>query len=135
MVSPRESLRIVIAASEAVLDGKADVVVDGTGVPAVIEKAFALAGPRGRCVGVGVMHFERKLALNTLPLHFGKTLTGSHGGNSQPVEDIPRYLRMMQDKRFDPRGFVSHRLPLEKINDGIDRMRSGEVIHAMVHFG
>ena len=122
------------AAAEAILGGKADVVVDGTGVPAVLESAFALAGPRGRCVGVGVMHHERRITLNTLPLHFGKVLTGSQGGDSRPAEDIPRYLRMMREGRFDPRGFVSHRLPLQQINDGIDRMRSGEVIHALVHF-
>ena len=121
-------------AAEAVLGGKADVVVDGTGVPSVLAQAFALAGPLGRCIGVGVMHHERQLTLNTLPLHMGKVLRGSHGGESQPAEDVPRYLRMMRDGRFDPRGFVSHRLPLEQINDGIDRMRSGEVIHAMVHF-
>jgi S-(hydroxymethyl)glutathione dehydrogenase/alcohol dehydrogenase len=40
----------------------------------------------------------------------------------------------MRDGRFDPRNFVSHRLPLEQINDGIDRMRSGEIVHAMIHF-
>ncbi len=119
---------------EAILGGKADVVVDGTGVPAVLEQAFALAGPRGRCIGVGVMHHERKIALNTLPLHFGKVLTGSQGGQSRPAEDIPRYLRMLEAGRFDPRGFVSHRLSLAEINDGIARMRSGEVVHAMIHF-
>lgn len=122
------------AAVEAILGGKADVVVDGTGIPAVLEQAFALTAPRGRCVGVGVMHHERKIGLNTLPLHFGKVLTGSQGGDSRPAEDIPRYLRMMRDQRFDARGFVSHRLPLEQINDGVDRMRSGEVVHAMIHF-
>ena len=122
------------AVVEEILGGKADVVVDGTGVPAILEKAFALAGPQGRCIGVGVMHHERKLTLNTLPLHLGKTLTGSQGGSSRPAADIPRYLRMMQGRRFDPRAFVSHRLPLEEVNDGIARMRSGEVVHAMIHF-
>jgi Zn-dependent alcohol dehydrogenase len=29
---------------------------------------------------------------------------------------------------------VTHRLPLEQINQGIDRMRSGEVVHALIHF-
>lgn len=119
----------------ALLDGRpADVVVDGTGQPAVLEQAFALAGPHGRCIGVGVMAHDRKLALNTLPLHLGKTLSGSHGGDSQPADDIPRYLRMMRAGRFDPRGMISHRLPLQDINDGIARMRSGEVVHALVDF-
>jgi S-(hydroxymethyl)glutathione dehydrogenase/alcohol dehydrogenase len=40
----------------------------------------------------------------------------------------------MQANRFDPRGFVSHRLSLSDVNDGIARMRSGEVVHAMIHF-
>ena len=114
--------------------GLADVVVDGTGQPAILEKAFALAGQQGRCVGVGVMAHDRKLTLNTLPLHFGKTLTGSHGGSSLPADDIPRYLRMMNAGRFDPRGMVSHRIPLDQVNDGIARMRSGEVIHCLIDF-
>jgi S-(hydroxymethyl)glutathione dehydrogenase/alcohol dehydrogenase len=41
---------------------------------------------------------------------------------------------MMQAGRFDPKAFVSHRLPLSEVNEGIAKMRSGEVIHAMIHF-
>jgi S-(hydroxymethyl)glutathione dehydrogenase/alcohol dehydrogenase len=41
---------------------------------------------------------------------------------------------MIQDNRLDPRGFISHRLKLDSINDTIARMRSGEVIHAIIHF-
>jgi S-(hydroxymethyl)glutathione dehydrogenase / alcohol dehydrogenase len=118
-----------------ILDGKlADVVIDGTGQPAVLEKALALTATPGRCVGFGVMPQDRKLSLHTLQLHMGKILTGSHGGSSRPDEDIPRYLRMMKHHLFHTKDFVSHRLPLEQINTGIEKMRSGEVIHAMVHF-
>lgn len=124
---PLEVLRI--------LEGQApDVVIDGTGNPQVLEKAFALTSKAGRCVIFGVMHYEKKLSINTLPLHFGRVLTGSHGGGSQPAEDIPRYLRLMRDGSYDVTGFVSHRIPLSQINDGIAKMRSGEVIHCMIHF-
>jgi Zn-dependent alcohol dehydrogenase len=61
-------------------------------------------------------------------------LTGSHGGGSQPAEDIPRYLRLLRDGVYDVKGFVSHRIALKDINDGIAKMRSGEVIHCMIHF-
>ena len=117
-----------------ILGGPADIVIDGTGIPEVLEKAYELSSGSGRCIIFGVMPFDRKLSINTLPLHFGKVLSGSHGGESLPAEDIPRLVRMMQDQRFDPSGFVSHRIPLEQINDGIARMRSGEVIHCMVSF-
>ncbi|MCC6232610.1 MAG: zinc-binding dehydrogenase [Verrucomicrobiales bacterium] len=114
--------------------GSPDVVVDGSGQPKVIEKAYGLVAPKGRLVGVGVMYHENRVSLHTLPLHMGKRLTGSEGGASRPAEDIPRYLRMMRDGRFDPRGMVSHRLGLDAIEEGIARMRSGEVIHCVLHF-
>lgn len=118
-----------------ILNGAApEVVIDGTGNPDVLAKAFALAGNSGRCVGFGVMPYDRKLSINTLPLHLGKVLTGSHGGASQPADDIPRYLRMMRAGVFDPKGFTSHRIPLAKVNEGIAGMKSGEVIHCMIHF-
>ena len=124
--------------SEAVLrilgGSRPDVVVDGTGNPAVLEKAFALAGNFARVVGVGVMPGDKKISINTLPLHLGKILRGSHGGGSLPAEDIPRYLRMARAGRFDVRGFVTHRIPLGEVNDGIAKMRSGEVIHCIIHF-
>ena len=132
-----EFLRVTVdfvEVAEDILRGKADVVVDGTGNPAVLEKAFQLLGPKGRCIGVGVMAHDRKLSLNTLPLHFGKVLAGTEGGQSRPTEDIPRYLRMMQAGCFDPKAMVSHRIRIEDVNDGIARMRSGEVIHCMIHF-
>lgn len=121
-------------AARSILGGPADVVVDATGNPSVLERAFDLTSGEGRCIGLGVMRHDQRLSINTLPLHLGRLLRGSHGGDSRPAEDIPRYLRMLRDGRFDVRGFVSHRLPLEQINDGIARMRSGEVVHAMVHF-
>lgn len=124
----------VEAVREILNKGQADVVIDGTGQPAILEKAFGLAGPHGRCVGFGVMAHDRKLSINTLPLHLGKVLTGSHGGASRPDDDIPRYLRMMQQKLFTLEHFVSHRLPLSSINEGMEKMRSGEVLHAMIHF-
>lgn len=112
----------------------ADVVVDGTGQPAVIEQCYRLTHAQGRTVLFGVLPHDKRVHLHTLPLHFGRVLTGSEGGGSLPSIDIPRLVRMMGAKRFDPTGFVSHRLPLSEVNEGIAWMRSGEVIHAMIQF-
>jgi S-(hydroxymethyl)glutathione dehydrogenase/alcohol dehydrogenase len=112
----------------------ADVVVDGTGSPEVIEMCYQLTQPKGRCILFGVMPHDQRVSLQTLPLHFGKMLTGSEGGRSQPHIDIPRIVRMIQNGLFDPRSFISHRTRLEEINDTIAKMRSGEVIHAIINF-
>jgi S-(hydroxymethyl)glutathione dehydrogenase/alcohol dehydrogenase len=123
-------------AAMSILHGlQPDVVVDGTGNPAVLEKALALTSNQGRCVEFGVMPHDRKISFNPLPLHFGKVFTGSHGGDSKPAEDIPRLLRLLNHKcpEFQNR-FVSHRVPLNQVNEAIAKMRAGEVAHAMIHF-
>ncbi len=118
-----------------ILDGGAvDVVIDGTGQPAVLDQVWPLLGRHGRLVLIGVMRHDRQFSLNTLPLHFGKVLTGTEGGSSRPADDIPRYLRAMRGGRFDPRGMVTHRTALADINDAIAAMRRGEAVHTMVTF-
>jgi S-(hydroxymethyl)glutathione dehydrogenase / alcohol dehydrogenase len=112
----------------------ADVVIDGTGAPQIIEACYDLTAAKGRCVLFGVMPHDKKVTLHTLPLHHGKVLTGSEGGGSRPHLDIPRIVRMIQAGRFDPLVFISHRTKLEDINETIGKMRSGEVIHALIHF-
>ena len=74
---------------------------------------------------VGVPRLGDNVNLYSLPLHFGKVLSGSHGGECQPDRDIPRYLRLMEQRSFQVDPFVSARFPLEDINAGIAAMRSG----------
>lgn len=118
-----------------ILDGKnPDVMIDGTGNPKVIETAYALTHAKGRCVLFGVMPHDQKVTIHTLPLHHGKLLTGSEGGGSQPHLDIPRYVRMIEQKMFDPKPFISHRVRLNEVNETMGKMKAGEVIHAIIEF-
>ncbi len=103
-----------------------DVAIDNTGQSAVIGQCYELASPRGRVVLVGVPRSGDKASLYTLPLHFGKSITGSQGGDTVPQEDIPRYLRLVQAGILKLDGLVTERFPLEEINTAIQRMRSGE---------
>ena len=111
-----------------------DVIIEGTGSPKMIEEAYDLTSSKGTCVLFGVMRFDHKVRLNTLPLHFGKTLMGSEGGQSQPHIDIPNYLAMMDKRLFTLDGFISHRCELEEINLAIERMRTGQSIHTVINF-
>ena len=111
----------------------ADVTIDGTGTPKVIEAAYDLAELRGgRCVLFGVMPSDQRVSIHTLPLHFGRMLTGSEGGQSRPEIDIPEILRRLSSEKLDVAGFVSHRGLLGDLPEVIDGMRRGEVIHAIV---
>ncbi|MEY3479729.1 MAG: hypothetical protein RIQ71_504 [Verrucomicrobiota bacterium] len=116
-----------------ILGGLADVTIDGTGSPKVIETAYDLVKLRGgRCVLFGVMPSDQRVSIHTLPLHFGRVLTGSEGGQSQPDKDIPEILRVLGEKNIGWRGFISHRGPIDSWEDGIVKMRSGEVVHLIL---
>jgi len=102
-----------------------DVFIDNTGSPAVIELGYRLTHGQGRVILVGVPRQGNNVSLHTLPLHFGKLLTGSHGGESRPAQDIPRYLRLQQQGRLQLDRLVSVRYPLEQINTAIAAIRDG----------
>jgi S-(hydroxymethyl)glutathione dehydrogenase/alcohol dehydrogenase len=116
-----------------ILGGLADVTIDGTGNPKVIETAYDLAKFRGgRCVLFGVMPSDQRVSIHTLPLHFGRVLTGSEGGQSHPHFDIPAILQILSQRQLDVSGFVSHRGGLFRLASLVDEMRSGEVVHAIL---
>ncbi|MEI7863813.1 MAG: zinc-binding dehydrogenase [Chthoniobacterales bacterium] len=118
-----------------ILGASADVTIDGTGNPKVIETAYDLAKMRGgRCVLFGVMPSGQRVSIHTLPLHFGRSLTGSEGGQSRPDKDIPEILRILAEKKIDCRSFISHRGNLADSERIIAQMRSGEVVHAVLAF-
>ncbi len=102
-----------------------DVFIDNTGVPTIIEQGYRLTHSNGRVILVGVPRQGNKAAFHTLPLHFGKILTGSHGGESKPAQDIPRYLRLLQQGRLQIDQIVSARYSLDDINLAIEAMRNG----------
>jgi S-(hydroxymethyl)glutathione dehydrogenase/alcohol dehydrogenase len=113
--------------SRIVGSGGADVTVDNTGQTQVIELAYELTAPQGRVICVGVPTKGRKTAIYTLPLHFGKVITGSHGGDTDPTADIPRYARLYRAGKLQLRELITDRFPLARINEAIDRMRAGEI--------
>ncbi len=104
-----------------------DVIVDNTGIPEMIEMAYELTGPKGRVVLVGVPHKGNTISIYSLPLHFGKRLSGSHGGETNPAQDIPRYLRMLDAAKLNLECQITHEFPLGSINQAIAMMRSGEI--------
>ena len=104
-----------------------DVAIDNTGNVDVIALASRLTNARGRTVLVGVPPKGATAAISTLPLHFEKRLVGSHGGESRPEVDIPRYVRLVRDGKLALGGVVGRRYSLDEINTAIDDMTSGRL--------
>jgi S-(hydroxymethyl)glutathione dehydrogenase/alcohol dehydrogenase len=110
----------------------ADVTIETTGNPRVIETAYELTQPKGKIVIVGVPRKGNNVSIYSLPLHFKKVLTGSEGGEAEPHNDIPRYVRLVQAGRLDLDRLITHEFRLEQINEAVARVRSGEAGRVLV---
>jgi len=107
-----------------------DKVIETTGVKSVIELAYNLTHADGTCVLVGVP--SEKVSIYTLPIHFNKVLTGSHGGDCRPHVDIPRIIKLQEAGRVSFDGIITHEYSLQQINTALDVVRSGAAGRVLV---
>ncbi len=103
-----------------------DVMIDTTGQSSVIEQCYRRTAKQGRTILVGVPRHDDPITIHSLPLHFGRVLTGSHGGDSRPHEDIPKIAALVRAGKLNLSGLVTHEYPLDCINEAIAMVRSGE---------
>lgn len=117
----REEVRKIVG------PGGVDVFVENTGLVRLIEQAYELTAKAGRTILVGVPRHDQDVTIHSLPLHFGKVLTGCEGGHSNPTDDIPRYLNLYHRGKLRLDELITHRHELEEINVAIGEITAGLV--------
>ena len=120
------------AIREVVGETGADVIVDTTGNARVIEQAYNLTHPDGKTILVGVPRKGDNISIYSLPLHFEKILTGSHGGSSEPHIEIPRYIRLCECGKMTLDGLITHEFGLDEINEAISTVRGGNAGRCLI---
>ena len=103
-----------------------DIFIDNTGLPKIIELGYELVNSNGKVVLVGVPKSGEKINIFSLPLHFGKTIVGSHGGGSKPDVDILRYLNLVKYRDLDFNQLISEIYELDEINEAINSIKNGK---------
>jgi S-(hydroxymethyl)glutathione dehydrogenase/alcohol dehydrogenase len=88
----------------------------------------------GVCTLLGVLPPGAKLPVTLSTLQMGRTLTGSYMGNIKGRTQLPQLLDLYAEGRIKLDEFVSHRLPLSRINEGFDLMLTGQSLRAVVTF-
>ena len=107
------------------INGWPNVVFEATGKKAVIEEAFRVTDSKGRMILIGVPDVKEPAEIPTLDLHLGKSLIGSHGGSSNPDEDIPRLAGLSTSGVLNLSDFPISMYPLEEINSALESLRNG----------
>lgn len=113
-----------------------DAFIDNTGQPAIIEMGYEITKPQGRVTLVGVPRKGKNINIYSLPLHFGKELSGSHGGEAIPQVDIPRYYQLFRSGRIQLKNLITNYFSLDQINEALEGVRSGSIAgRCMIRMG
>ncbi|MGE5143306.1 MAG: zinc-binding dehydrogenase [Acidobacteriota bacterium] len=109
-------------------DGGVDVAFEVVGKPHTIDLAFNLLRKGGRLVVIGFSH--EPVPINAAKLMFYELeLVGSLGCGGGLYPEI---VALVADGRIDLEPIVSGTFPLERINEGFDRLRRGEGVRWVV---
>ena len=117
------------------LPQKCDVIIDTTGIPDVISKAFEMLNPGGRLILVGQPAPDRLVCLPNAVSMFegtGKSIRASQGGRTDPEKDIPRYIKLAMKGQLDYESLHTHTFTLDEVNEAFDLLRSGGAGRIMV---
>lgn len=100
----------------------ADVVFEAAGVPSAFLEGLEMMRKLGTFVELGCLIDDGK----TIPLNVARQIVQKditlHGVVSQPPQDFTKSLRTMEifKDRFDFARIVTHRFPIDKVEDAID---------------
>lgn len=137
-INPRKSMLIeslgamfmIDGSPEMFFDGKFEVIIDTTGTVPHLN----MLAPSGRYIMVGQPNTSSYL---TLTSHFfsgqGQRIQATQGGCFSPSTDIPRYVNLWRSGALnDYNKLITHRVTLDRINDGFDLLRDRKAGRVLV---
>jgi alcohol dehydrogenase len=116
--------------------GGAEFCIETAGAVPALELAYSATARGGVTVTAGLPHPDRKLSIQAVSLVAEeRTLKGSYIGSCVPRRDLPNFVGLFQSGRLPVDKLLTHRLRLDAINEGFDRLREGVGVRQVVMFG
>jgi len=88
----------------------------------------------GVSVIIGVAGSGQEIATRPFQLVTGRVWKGSAFGGARGRSDVPRLVDWYMDKKIEIDSLITHKLPLERINEAFDLMHEGTSIRTVVEF-
>lgn len=125
---------LAVAAGDAAVEtvremtgGGADRAIETVGHERILAQAYFATRRGGTTVTVGLPHPDRMLSIPAVSLVTEeRTLKGSYLGSCDPRRDLPRFVGEYRAGRLPVDALLTHRLSLEDLNEGFDRLARGE---------
>ncbi len=124
-----------VAAIREITDGGADHTIETVGSARVLADAYEATRRGGTTTTVGLPDPSQMLSIPAVSLVAEeRTLRGSYLGSSVPARDLPKFIDLYRQGRLDVDRLLTHRLSLDEINEGFDRLARGEAVRQAVVF-
>jgi S-(hydroxymethyl)glutathione dehydrogenase/alcohol dehydrogenase len=88
----------------------------------------------GVSVIIGVAGAGQEIATRPFQLVTGRVWKGTAFGGARGRTDVPRIIDWYMDKKIEIDSMITHKLPLDRINEAFDLMHEGTSIRAVVEF-
>lgn len=124
-----------VEAVKTATGGGAQVALETVGSELALAQAYAATRRGGTTVSVGLPHPEKRFSVPAVSLVAEeRTVKGSYLGSAVPARDIPRYIALYRAGRLPVDRLISHRLRLDELNAGFDRLARGEAVRQILRF-
>lgn len=125
----------LVARVKAATNGGVEVAIEAASAVAALDTAYKITRRGGTTVTVSLPPPDATLNVPAVNLVVEeRTLKGSYLGSSVPARDIPHYIALYQAGRLPVDRLVTHRIKLDEINLGFDRLANGEAIRQVIVF-
>ena len=86
----------------------------------------------GQSIIIGVAEAGKEISTRPFQLVTGRVWKGSAFGGARGRTDVPKIVDWYMENKINIDDLITHHLPLERINEGFDLMKSGESIRSVV---
>lgn len=114
--------------------GGVDHAIEAVGRPASGELAVKSLKRGGTATILGMMPLGHSVGLSAMDLLSGKKLQGAIMGMNHFPVDMPRLVDFYMRGLLDLDTIIAERIPLEKINEGFETMKSGASARSVIVF-
>ena len=113
--------------------GGVDYAIEATGRPEAMRAAFLSTRARGAAVLIGIPRADAELSLPALTIpRMERRVLGALYGSARPERDFPIILDQYRRGRLPLDRLISHRLPLERIDEAFDLLRAGAALRTVL---
>ena len=124
-----------VAEIRAATRGGAEFAFESVGSETVLAQAYAATRRGGMTVATGLPHPSRQFSVPAVSLVAEeRTVRGSYMGSAVPLRDLPRFVALYCAGKLAVDRLLTHRLTLDQLNEGFDRLADGAAVRQVIVF-